>query len=369
MATNVSTHASRQTNAYVSLFITFAAATIAVVFKLIARRITRSRLVSDDYLTLVAFFFAAAWAGLLLFSGEGIQTGLGRFLVEIPLPSDIVLIRSRLLLFHMELAYAFSLGFSKLAILAFYWRMFKASQIKIPIQVLTVATITWIIIRFGTVFAHLIIDFVLLALPGIEVYKLYLPLYQRLGTMSMFLFGMFVCVASILVLIHSFSFDNTSLEMAWDVAPIIIWASVEINLAIVAACLPMLQPIVLIALGYPPTKKNTSTNYYATPRTYPHAYPRSRSHKLGRICTHSKLRNASVDSTQRLASAGCTRNDSISSVTNFDFWGQGINTTVEVGSPGFYRGDLSIETSEGGGWGLGGIVVSRELRISISEVT
>ena len=78
---------------------------------------------------------------------KGIQFGLGCFLEDIPIPSDLVLLRSRLLLFHLELAYALSLGFSKLAILAFYWRMFKNSKIRLPIQILSVATIIWLIFR------------------------------------------------------------------------------------------------------------------------------------------------------------------------------------------------------------------------------
>lgn len=78
---------------------------------------------------------------------KGIQFGLGRFLEEIPTPLDLVLLRSRLLLFYIELTYAFSLGFSKFAILAFYWRMFKSSKIRFPIQVLSVATIIWLIFR------------------------------------------------------------------------------------------------------------------------------------------------------------------------------------------------------------------------------
>jgi 3'-phosphoadenosine 5'-phosphosulfate sulfotransferase (PAPS reductase)/FAD synthetase len=78
---------------------------------------------------------------------KGIQFGLGHLLKEIPTSSDIVLLRSRLLLFHIELAYAFSLGFSKLAILALYWRMFKNSKIRLPIQILSIATIIWLIFR------------------------------------------------------------------------------------------------------------------------------------------------------------------------------------------------------------------------------
>lgn len=66
MSTNVHSHASRQTNANICLYITFSAATIAVVCRLIARRLTRQRLAFDDYLTIVAYIFAAAWMGIVI---------------------------------------------------------------------------------------------------------------------------------------------------------------------------------------------------------------------------------------------------------------------------------------------------------------
>lgn len=46
-----------------------------------------------------------------------------------------------------ELTYATSLAFVKYSILAFYWRMFKTSSIKIPIIVLFVLSMIWLIIR------------------------------------------------------------------------------------------------------------------------------------------------------------------------------------------------------------------------------
>ena len=77
----------------------------------------------------------------------GAQKGLGLKLADINLSQDDALFQARLLLYFAELSYAFSLAFSKLAILSFYWRMFKLSNIKIPIQVLVLASIVWLILR------------------------------------------------------------------------------------------------------------------------------------------------------------------------------------------------------------------------------
>lgn len=52
--------------------------------------------------------------------------------------------------------------------------------------------------------------------------------------MAMFLFGIFVCVASVVVLVYSLQYDTSSREMPLNVAHIIIWATVEVNLAIVS---------------------------------------------------------------------------------------------------------------------------------------
>ena len=50
----------------------------------------------------------------------------------------------------------------------------------------------------------------------------------------MFCFGVFVCVASVVVMVLSMGYDAKSVEMPWNIAPIIIWATVEVNLAIVS---------------------------------------------------------------------------------------------------------------------------------------
>jgi len=67
MATEVpKPHGSRQTNAYVCLSITFAAATITISLRLIARRLTKVSLWLDDYLAVLAYLFAGVWTGLVV---------------------------------------------------------------------------------------------------------------------------------------------------------------------------------------------------------------------------------------------------------------------------------------------------------------
>lgn len=193
-------------------------------------------------------------------------SGLGQSLATVDLTHEHAMTKSRLYLYAAELAYAFSLAFSKLSILCMYWRLFSTSAIRLPIQVLFVLSVVWLIIRtfmaifhcvpvhafwdhsvegarcdindsqffFGTVLAHLLIDLVILALPIMQVQQLHLRTGQKVGVIGLFMFGILVCVASVVVLVESMKFDPYSEEMPLEIAPIIIWATVEINFAIVS---------------------------------------------------------------------------------------------------------------------------------------
>ncbi|RKL38831.1 hypothetical protein BFJ72_g6961 [Fusarium proliferatum] len=164
----------------------------------------------------------------------------------------------------MEHFYAFTLFFAKISILSFYWRMFRVANIQIFVSVLLVCSILWILVRtflttfhcypvrafwdptmehytcaikssdffFGTVLAHVIIDVGILILPIVQIQKLQLPTLQKIAIIFMFMFGILVCVAGLVIVSVSASFDNKSVDMTWQLAPVIIWASVEVNLPV-----------------------------------------------------------------------------------------------------------------------------------------
>lgn len=120
-----------------------------------------------------------------------------------------------------QFCYAFSIASSKFAILGLYWRLFKLSSIRIPIQIMFVISLIWIILRtfmvifhcvpvqaywdksiknarceindaqffFGTVLTHFVMDVIILVLPTIELSRLHLPLGQKLAVMGLFVIG------------------------------------------------------------------------------------------------------------------------------------------------------------------------------------
>ncbi|ORY67748.1 uncharacterized protein BCR38DRAFT_314970, partial [Pseudomassariella vexata] len=264
---------SRQPELFAALSLTWGTATIALVLRLVARRITRISLSWDDYLAIAAYV-TKSW-GWSLTHNAGAQVGFGLLLKDTGLPPEQALRDARRDLYIDELCYAFSLACSKFAILALYWRMFSTSAIRISIIVLAVCSLIWLMIRtfltvfqcvpvkafwdktvpdavcivneayffLGTVIVHLLLDLTIMALPVVQIWKIKLTASRKIGVMILFLFGIIVCSASSVVIIFSFQYHAEELEMSWNVAWIFIWATIEVNLAVVSACLPMLRPL------------------------------------------------------------------------------------------------------------------------------
>ncbi|KAF2649777.1 hypothetical protein K491DRAFT_610129 [Lophiostoma macrostomum CBS 122681] len=383
-------HGNRQLNGYVCVFITFSAAATALTLRLIARRLMKLQLWYDDWLAVIAAICAAVWTGLVLW---WLRIGLGLPLSAIGHDDDTILQKSRLILWALELFYGFSLAFAKMAILAFYWRMFKTSVIKLPIQVLAVCAVVWLIIRtflaifhcvpvqkfwlpqldgvctiddsnyfFGNVLTHLAIDLAILALPVIEVQKLHLPIAQKLGIIGMFMFGIFVCVASVVVLVYSKQYDAMAGDMQWNIAPIIIWATVEVNLAIVSACLPMLRPIYLLMRRRPLNKVSSSGSRYQA-----NSHPvHSTTHKMVSLTVRPSFDKDSSESTHQLAGA---REGSISSSEGYGDDVAHGNHTVITGSAEEGRKSEAVDRERQNERDrvMGGITVTSETSVRVDR--
>ena len=150
--------------------------------------------------------------------------GLGRKLADGPkdLTTDEILTNGYYLLWWSTITYCCSLAFSKYTILAFYWRVFKLSSIRIPIQILAVLSVFWLLAQillttlqciptrafwdlslqatkctvdesvffFAQVLTHVIIDICILVLPVIQIGKMQLRLGQKIGVIGLFLVGL-----------------------------------------------------------------------------------------------------------------------------------------------------------------------------------
>ncbi|KAK9421296.1 hypothetical protein SUNI508_05834 [Seiridium unicorne] len=392
--------ATRQPNVFVAVSITLAAATVAIILRFLARRMTKVPIWWDDFMCIGAFLFGVGWSLLLIM---WTYSGLGLHLGDVGLAPELSLNRSLFFCYLVELFYAASLACSKFAVLAFYWRMFRTSNIKIPIITLLVATSIWLILRtfltifhcvpvqafwdksipdatcriddskffFGTVLTHLFLDLAILSLPVLQVRKLQLRSAQKAGVTAMFMFGIVVCIASIIVLVYSIEYDTTSREISWNIAPIMIWATVEVNLAIVSgnalpqmgnalhlvicsiACLPMLRPIFMKAFHrlFPNASVDSSNKQYNANQ------PKSMM-KMSTMRTKSRHADDS-DSTHQLANLdneyGSDYGDEEHGAT-----GARVVITGNDGLPDPERG-----TSSNGR--MGGILVKSETSVQVTQ--
>ncbi|KAJ4317792.1 hypothetical protein N0V84_007154 [Fusarium piperis] len=376
---------SKQPDLWAAEFVTFAAATIFLILRLVSRRLTRIRLWWDDYFALMCYTMALGWLVILPI---WIQNGLGLHIWDIKhLTKEKALFQTKLLLYIAELMYASALFFAKASILSFYWRMFRVTNIKLPIQVLFTCAVIWIIIRtfmgifhcipvqtfwdssvkgtcaiedskffFGTILVHVVLDICILILPILQIRKLQLPGLQKLGVMVMFLFGIIICVAAMVIIVASTEYDNTSDDMTWNLCTIVIWASVEVNLVTVSACLPTVRPacIYLFTCTHPISSIGSGSNSYGQ------AYGRSQTKKSIRLSTLPKGNEDESSSTHQLAETEGGRG----SVSDFESHAldryQGNTSTITGPGHGGSSDDFPASSA------FGGIMVQNETTVRVS---
>ncbi|KAJ4182462.1 hypothetical protein NW767_013827 [Fusarium falciforme] len=189
---------------------------------------------------------------------------------------DLILHNGRFIGFFNSLTYAFAIASAKLAILFLYWRIFQLSSIRLPMQIMITMCFIWIIVRtfmtifrclpvqaywdktiphavcriqdteffFSTVLTHFLMDLAILVLPIIEVFKLRLRIGQKIAVAGLFVVGSIVCLASIFAIVEALSYNPKSTQMPHDYGMYCVWGSVEINIAIVSACFPLLRPVI-----------------------------------------------------------------------------------------------------------------------------
>ncbi|KAH6949744.1 hypothetical protein BKA56DRAFT_714736 [Ilyonectria sp. MPI-CAGE-AT-0026] len=312
---------SRQTDLWSAEFITFPAATAFLILRLISRKITRVGLWWDDCFAISCYVCSAA---LLVMNLSGMERGFALHATDVKgMTFEEANSLTKKYLFSIEHIYAFTLFFAKVSILSFYWRMLRVANIKLAIQALMVCSVIWILARtflttfhcipvyafwdfsvknatcavesskffFGTVLAHVILDVAILVLPIVQIQNLQLPKTQKVGIILMFMFGILVCVAGLVIDGVSTTFDNKSPDMTWNLAPIIIWATLEVNLVTISTCLPTIRPacVYLFSCGNPASTFGSGSNTYGG-----QTYSRSQIKQSIRLSTMPKDESSST---------------------------------------------------------------------------
>ncbi|KAH7305176.1 hypothetical protein B0I35DRAFT_516405 [Stachybotrys elegans] len=383
---------SRQTELWVTLFITFAAATTITVLRLLSRRLKRIPLSWDDYFALCGYAISVGWIIIIPY---WINRGLGLHITDVIATRDVTLedelYESKLVLFIAELFYAFGLFFAKVSILSLYWRMFHVTNIRLPIQILFGCAIVWIIFRifmgifhcvpveafwdssaggycaiedkkffFGTTLVHAAIDIAILILPMWQIAQLQLPILQKGGIMIMFAFGIFICAAAIRLIVAARVFNDQSADLTWNICDIVIWATVEVNLINVSASLPTIRP----ACTFIFTCTNPRTRTGASSDSHPNTYGRSRTKQSIRLDPLSKsAANDESSSTHQLA----VSDDSGGRGSVSDFESHAIDRLRPAGNK--FTSSVTGQSASGGEFGssFSGIMVKNETTVRVSK--
>ncbi|KAF4970074.1 hypothetical protein FSARC_2820 [Fusarium sarcochroum] len=379
---------SKQPDLWASEFITFSAATVFIGLRLLSRRLTRINLWWDDYFAIGCYAVAIAWVVIIpIWINDGL--GLHIWDLKSSKPKADILMQTSLNLYVAELFYALALFFAKASILSFYWRMFRVTNIKLPIQILGSASLIWIIVRtimgvfhcipvqrfwdpsaggscaiedkkffFGTILVHVILDVAILVLPILQIRKLQLPVLQKIGIMLMFVFGIVICASAMVIIVASTQFDAESEDLTWNLCTIVIWASVEVNLVTVSTCLPTIRPAALYLF----TCTNPSSTIGSGSNSYGPSYGRSQTKNTIRLSTLPNGKdNDESSSTHQLAESERGGRSSLSDFESHAMDRYRGNMSTVTG-PSNERGSDEYNSSSA----FGGIMVKNETTVRVS---
>ncbi|KAL9072594.1 MAG: hypothetical protein Q9161_003452 [Pseudevernia consocians] len=243
-------------------------ATIAVIFRFVARRKSEAVISYDDYSILLALIFLY---------GLNIDTIVAAALWG--LGQDVfTMSKDQLLHFQKNGLANFALYFTtnatiKISLLLLYYRLFSPSHpFRIAVYTTGVIVIAWWIAVFfadifqcvpanafwnfeaqnaktarcmstitfsiGTGVSNLVTDIMVLCLPMPMVWSLRTDRTQKLTLTGIFLLGFFVCAISIIRIVKLVAPGHS--DPTYSLASVFIWTCVEPSVGIISACLPIM---------------------------------------------------------------------------------------------------------------------------------
>lgn len=265
--------------------------TVFVALRFWARRLTKQSFGLDGWLCLASLLChhaILAAAGIMVYEG-----GLGRDIriTATEDPNSTVHLFQGLL--AGEVSYTYSSPLIKLSVLAFYWRLFPTSFVKLGCKILGGASIMWCIaitildfvqcrplqafwylelqllptthcldptICFlGNSIANTVIDFFTLVLPLREVAKLHTSTRRKITIGCVFLLGGIAFAASLVRAVSTGLMVRDGVtNFTLQFVPSGTATVVEIYVAIIGACLPTLAPIYRLVRYGDPLSTNKS---------------------------------------------------------------------------------------------------------------
>ncbi|KAI9712434.1 MAG: hypothetical protein M1820_001647 [Bogoriella megaspora] len=248
---------------------------LALVARFASRWLINARFLLDDYLILAAVPFA--WAEAIVDINGAYHYNFGKHIAK---ATPAILVSFLQATWAFQLLYIFAIAFSKLSILAMYWRVFHVPSFKFPLILTGSLTLAWFVgcavasilscipisgfwslpphgkcinniaYYIGQAVGNILIDIILFSLPIFMISRLRISTSQKVAVCGIFLLGAFVTLASalrlwqlILTQRREGGFDPT-----WTLVGAAVWSVIETNLSIVCACLPALRPLLRLVL-------------------------------------------------------------------------------------------------------------------------
>lgn len=238
--------------------------TLAVIGRLISRKLKKSSFDASDYTIILGLVFGWGEAICIFIA---ISCGLGRHSEIVPLTNLTKISQTS---FASEIIYSICLPLIKVSILLLYRSIFPTRGFAIATNVVGAIVVAWGIacllvsifscvpihgfwdltvpskcintreFFLGNAIPNITMDVIILALPMGKIWYLQMSKGRKFAVSGIFLLGGFVCVASG---IRLWSLLAMNLEdLTWSYFGVSIWTAIEINAAITCACLPTLRP-------------------------------------------------------------------------------------------------------------------------------
>ncbi|KAJ5611147.1 hypothetical protein N7510_007866 [Penicillium lagena] len=251
----------------ISLVFAFTLSTLAVVLRLVARRLTSSKLFLDDWLILVALLFKY---GCSIGTAILLWNGLGSHITMVPKENLETFFKIG---WANPFPYTATVVFVKLSILALYKRLFATKKMLTAIYIVGTIVLMWAVAVFvttglmcipvnkfwdptvegacidaakfyyGIQIPNILTDAILLCMPLNVVWKLPIAKSQKLLLSGVFLVGGLTLVFDIVRLYAMIELTKAGPDITYNQAPVAMWTCTEAAVGIIAACLPNLRPL------------------------------------------------------------------------------------------------------------------------------
>ncbi|KAL8922596.1 MAG: hypothetical protein Q9208_005100 [Pyrenodesmia sp. 3 TL-2023] len=242
--------------------------TVAVILRLIGRKISAAPYGSDDALIIAALILTY---GLNVNEIIAVHYGFGRH--QLMLSLDYI---KKFLLndWTIQILFATAISVTRMSLLLFYHRLFPVRRFTIVAVITGCIMIGWWIgfilaiifscrpvasfwnkaipghciseksLSWGITGSELGANILMLVLPIPWLWDLRLALSKKFALIGIFMLGCFVCISCIVRFPLLAAVVQT--DASWTIVPAGIWIVVECNIGIASVCLPLMRPLVTL---------------------------------------------------------------------------------------------------------------------------